>query len=90
MADDFLDEYIGQLVVCDLRESYLAIGILRGYSSEHLRLEGVDLHDHNEANSTKDIYLIETKRYGVRQNRAKLDIPRRLMIAICRLDDVVE
>ena len=87
---DFLDQYLDQIVVCDLRESYLIVGRLSAYSAGHLHFTAADLHDHREANSTKDVYLIETKRYGIRQNRAKVDIPRDMLIAICRLEDIVE
>jgi hypothetical protein len=87
---DFLDDYSGDLVVCELSDLYIAIGRLVDHSTLHLRLEEVDLHDHREANSTKDVYLIETKRYGIRANRARVDIPRGLLVAICRLDDVKE
>ena len=87
---DHLDVYRDQIVVCDLREHYLVIGRLVEVGADHLRLVEADLHDHREANSTKDVYLIETKKYGVRQNRARIDIPRVNVIAVCLLTDIVE
>lgn len=87
---DHLDVYRDQVVVCDLREHYLVIGRLVEVGTSHLRLVEADLHDHREANSTKDVYLIETKKYGVRQNRARIDIPRMNVIAVCLLTDIVE
>lgn len=87
---DFLDAYRDAVVVCELAEPYLVIGKLVGWSLQHLTLVEVDLHDHRDANSTKDVYLIETKRYGVRANRERVDIPRHTLVAICHLNDVKE
>lgn len=90
MTADFIEPYRSMLVVCELNDGYLAIGTLTAYSADHLRLEDVDLHDHKEANSTKDVYLIETRRHGVRANRKKIDIPRSTLVALCALDDIIE
>jgi hypothetical protein len=90
MSDDFLTPFLGQTVVCDLGEHHLAIGQLAAVGPDHLSFTEVDLHDHREANSTKDVYLIETRKYGVRVNRKHLAVPRRQLIAICLLTDVAE
>jgi len=87
---EFLEPYRGNVVVLELGEPYLVIGTLVGWSTQHLSLVEVDLHDRREANSTKDVYLIETKRYGVRANRDRVDIPRRTLVAICHLADIKE
>lgn len=87
---DWLQEYRGQLVVCDLADHYLLVGVLDQVGPQHLAFIEADLHDHREANSTKDVYLIETRKFGVRVNRAKVSIPRPLLISISRLDDITE
>lgn len=88
LSIDWLQEYRGELVVCDLADHYLIIGMLDQVGPHHLAFIEADLHDHREANSTKDVYLIETRKFGVRANRKQVSIPRPLLIAISRLDDV--
>lgn len=85
---DWLMEFRGQLVACDLADHYLIIGVLDQIGPQHLVFTDADLHDHREANSTKDMYLIETRKFGVRVNRKRVSIPRPLLLAISRLDDV--
>lgn len=87
-ASDWLDEFRGQTVICDLADHYLLIGVLDQVGPQHLSFLDADLHDHREANSTKDVYLIETRRFGVRINRTRVSIPRPALLAISRLDDL--
>jgi hypothetical protein len=87
-SEDWLRRYVGSDVVIDLTEFYLLIGSLVEVGPDHLTLVDADLHDHREGNSTKDIYLIETRKFGIRINRRRVDIPRRHLIAISKLDDV--
>jgi small nuclear ribonucleoprotein (snRNP)-like protein len=79
---------IGQIVVVDLDESYLVIGTLRGVDEHHLAFTEADLHDHREANCTKDVYLLETRQLGVRFNRKHVAIPRSRVLAVSRLEDI--
>jgi hypothetical protein len=87
-TDSWLSSLIGQLVVVDLDESYLVIGTLQTVEQSHLALSDADVHDHREANCTKDVYLLETKQLGVRANRKQVAVPRVRMLAISRLEDV--
>jgi hypothetical protein len=85
----WLGAFIGQLVVLDLDQSYLVIGRLVQADSSHLALADADLHDHREANCSREVYLLESRTLGVRANRSRVDIPRHRMLAISRLEDVV-
>jgi hypothetical protein len=88
MADDWLIALRGQLMVADLDESYLVIGVLAEADGDCLVFTEADLHDHREANCTKDVYLIETLKLGVRANRRRVMVPRRRVVAISKLEDV--
>jgi hypothetical protein len=88
-GERWLGAYIGQLVVIDLDQSYLAIGRLVRAEDTHLSLADADLHDHQEANCSREVYLLESRTLGVRANRTRVDIPRHRMLAISRLEDVV-
>ncbi len=87
-ADSWLAAFIGHVVVVDLDESYLIIGTLQSADENHLSLTNVDLHDHSEANCTKEVYLLETKQIGIRTNRKHVAIPRSRVLAISRLEDI--
>jgi hypothetical protein len=88
-GERWLGAFIGQLVVIDLDQSYLVIGRLVRAESTHLSLAEADLHDHQEANCSKEVYLLESRTLGVRANRTRVDIPRHRMLAISRLEDVM-
>jgi hypothetical protein len=87
--DNWISSLIGQVVVVDLDESYLVIGTLRQIDQQHLLFAEADVHDHHEANCTKEVYLLESLQLGVRFNRKQVAIPRARMLAISRLEDVV-
>ena len=88
MGDDWLMALRGLLVVADLDESYLVIGVLTEADDNILVFADADLHDHREANCTKDVYLIETLKLGVRANRKQVVVPRRRVVAISKLEDI--
>jgi hypothetical protein len=88
-GERWLAAYVGQLVVVDLDQSYLVIGRLARFDRTHLSLDDADLHDHQEANCSKEVYLLESRTLGVRANRTRVDIPRHRMLAISRLEEVV-
>ena len=88
VESDWLRSFVGQQVVVDLADSYLVIGTLTEVGPDHLAFTDADLHDHREANSTKEIYVIESRKYGIRANRQRVHLPRRLVIAISRLEDI--
>jgi hypothetical protein len=49
-----------------------------------------DVHDHRESHTSREVYLIDTKRLGIRKNRAGVYILTREIISISRLADVIE
>lgn len=87
-AEAWMRSLIGQVVVVDLDESYLVIGTLTAVDQHHLAFNDADLHDHREANCTKDVYLLETRQLGVRFNRRQVAIPRSRVLAVSRLEDI--
>ena len=88
MSADFLEPFRGQVVVCDLGEFYLAIGTLTVFSDDHVELSEADLHDQRDANSTKEVYALETQKLGVRVNRKRVVMPRRHLVAVSLLSDL--
>ncbi len=85
---DFITPFIGHTVIVDLDDHYLVIGTLTGADTTHLAFTGADLHDHREANSTKEVYALESLRIGVRVNRVRVTVPRHRLVAISLLADI--
>jgi hypothetical protein len=84
----WLDPFIDKVVIADLDELYLVIGTLASAGPDHLVFTDADLHDHREANSTKEVYALESRQIGVRVNRTRVVIPRSRLVAISLLEDL--
>ena len=85
-----LDAFLGKPVVADLDAGYLVFGTLVEASTEVLVFADADLHDHAEANATKEVYALETKRFGIRANRRQVLVPRQRLVALSLLEDVCD
>ena len=86
---DWLGAFVGEQVVIDTDAGYLAIGVLEQAAADHVVLTACDLHDHAEANSTKEVYVLESRRFGPRVNRQRVVLPRSRVVAVSRLVDAV-
>jgi small nuclear ribonucleoprotein (snRNP)-like protein len=85
-----LEEMIGQIVVMDLREQYVVLGTLLRFDEHFLELRNADLHDLRDADSTRELYVAEARFTGVQRNRKRVLVVRAEVVAVSRLDDVVD
>jgi small nuclear ribonucleoprotein (snRNP)-like protein len=85
-----LDEMIGQRVVVDLRSEYVCLGTLQHIDELFLEMRNADLHDLRDTDSTREIYVAESKKTGIKRNRKRVLLVRTEIVAIVRLEDVVE
>ena len=85
-----LGELIGQVVVLDLRSSYVCLGTLKRVDDLHLELRHADLHDLRDTQTTRENYIATSVATGIKRNRKKLLLMRAEIVAIARLSDVVE
>jgi hypothetical protein len=83
-----LRELIGTTVVIDLRSTYVCLGTLAGVEGEFLELTDADLHDFRDGNATREVYVFDAVRYGIRRNRAKVLLRREEVVGVARLDAV--
>lgn len=86
---DWLAPFVGQVVVVDLAEFFVIIGTLARLTSDGVVFADADLHDHRESSSTKEVYVAESAKYGVRANRRAVAVPRRQVVAISLLTDLL-
>lgn len=83
-----LTALVGQVVVVDLRSTYVCLGTLAGYDELFLDLVDADLHDFRDSTATREIYVYDSFRYGIRRNRSRVLIRCDDVVAITRLPDI--
>jgi hypothetical protein len=84
------EEYVGKVVVVDTDSNFLYLGTLERIEDHFIYLSSVDVHDRSETPSTKEKYIMEAKRFGVRANRKATAIRKIKIVSLALLDDVVE
>lgn len=85
-----LDGLIGQVVVVDLRSTYVCLGTFVAYDGEYLDIQDADLHDFRDSTATREVYIYDSARFGIRRNRARTLIRRDDVVAISRFEDISE
>lgn len=83
-----LEAYLGQQVVVDTRSTYIILGTLTAIAPDCLTLENVDVHDTTDGHSTKDHYIMESHKLGIRTNRRAAKVRTAEIISVSLLRDV--
>ena len=81
---------VGEVVVLDFRSSYVCLGTLVEVGPRYFTLTDADLHDFRDSAATREVYVYDSVRLGIRRNRARVQILRDDVIAIARFRDVLE
>ena len=84
------DEMIGEKDVVDLRSAFVCLGTLVRADEHFLELRNADLHDLRDTETTRELYVAESRATGVKRNRKRVLLVRGEVIAVSRLDDVVD
>ena len=77
-------------VVVDTDSDYVYIGRLLGITGQFITLGEADVHDRRESSSKNEKYILESKKYGVRSNRKKVDIRLERIVSYSLLEDVTD
>lgn len=80
-----LHSLLDQEVVIDVAGPYLYIGTLQSIDPTSVTLKDADVHNLQETNTGIEPYLIETKKHGIRINRRKVLVMRRIIMSISPL-----
>ena len=81
---------VGQVVVMDLRSSYVCLGTLAEVGPQFFTLTDADFHDLRDSPATREVYVYDSVRLGIRRNRARVLILRDEVVAIARFRDILE
>lgn len=94
ITDDALspvfDRLMGQVVVIDLKSPYVCLGRLVGGDSGFLELADADLHDFRDSAATREVYVYDSVRLGIRRNRARVLIARSEIVGLTLFAEIVE
>ena len=85
-----LADLVGEVVVLDLRSSYVCLGTLAAVGPQFFTLTDADLHDFRDSTATREVYVYDSARLGIRRNRARVHVLRDDVIAVARFRDVLE
>ena len=87
--DSLLAQYLGREVVLDASSLYVYVGTLVGSDHRYYILENADVHDLRDTTTSRELYVVESRRYGVRANRARVLVRIDEVVSLSALDDVV-
>ncbi len=85
-----LEQMVGAKVVVDFRSEYVCLGTLLRFDEQFLELRNADLHDLRDTDTTRENYIVEAYRTGIKRNRKHVLVERREIVAITLLDDLVD
>ena len=85
-----LEEMVGQKVVVDLRSEFVCLGTLVRVDEHFVELRNADLHDLRDTDTTRENYVAASCTTGIKRNRKRLLLVRAEMIAVSRLEDMVD
>jgi hypothetical protein len=85
-----LEELLNQKIVVDMRTPYVCLGTLVRYDADFLELKSADIHDLRDGDTTREIYVADSKATGIKRNRKRALVRRDEIVAISRLDDVTD
>jgi hypothetical protein len=83
-------EYRHQIVVIDAVSEFVFAGTLIDGDHRYLILADADVHDLRDSKTTRDEYVVELRRLGIRPNRAKVHVSRDQIVSLSLLSDIVE
>jgi small nuclear ribonucleoprotein (snRNP)-like protein len=83
-----LTELVDKVVVIDLRSTYVCLGTLVGYDAQFVELRDADLHDFRDSPATREVYVYDSVRYGIRRNRSRVLVRQDEIVAITRFADI--
>lgn len=92
MQDDapspLLEAMVGQVVVIDLTSPYVCLGKLVSLDRDFLQVRDADFHDFRDNPATREVYVYNSARVGIRRNRASVLVRRSEVVAVTLFSDI--
>jgi small nuclear ribonucleoprotein (snRNP)-like protein len=87
---DRFREFVGQEVVVDTDTPNLYLGKLQSVDQTAIELTEVDVHDSETTTTPRDLYIINTAKYGIKRNRERVLVRMARVVSISRLSEVTK
>ncbi len=84
------EHLVGQIVVLDMASPYVCIGLLAEIGETHFLIRDADLHDFRDNPATRENYVYDSVRLGIRRNRKKVLVRKSEVVALTRFADISE
>jgi hypothetical protein len=84
------EEFLGKVVVADLRSPFVCLGTLQRLDENYLELSNADFHDLRDTDSTREFYVASSQLTGLKRNRKRVVLLRSEVVALSLLEDVVD
>jgi hypothetical protein len=84
-----LPDLIGHEIVLDLRSRYVVAGTLVAVSEEGLVLTEADVHDLHDTTTSREVYVVQLREFGIRPNRARVLVRDEEVVTVSALADVL-
>lgn len=85
-----LAPFVGADVVLDTRGELLYIGRLEQVLAHFLVLVDADVHDLYGSRTSKELYVMDAAKHGVKKNRASVHVRKSEVVSLSRLEDVIQ
>ncbi len=85
-----LQPFTGHQVVLDTRGELVYIGTLEKVGSWFLTLTDADVHDLQETRTSKEVYIMEAAKHGIKKNRQSVLVRRSEVVSISLLTEVIQ
>lgn len=90
MGQGGLEAMIGREVVLDTAGAWVYLGVLASVDEHGFWLERADAHNVEEGHATREQYVAESGRDGIRVNRNRVLVLRGSVVSVSALSDVVK
>lgn len=89
MSEEFAG-LVGRQVVVDTDTHMVYMGRLEKVGKDALVLEEVDAHSIYDSHTSREIYVMEAAKFGVRHNRTQVIIRMDRVVSVSPLDGITE
>lgn len=83
-----LSPYLNREIVLDLQSSFVILGTLVGEDHRYLILKDADVHDLRDTKTTRELYIVDSRRHGIRNNRKQVLVRKDEIVSLSALEDV--
>ena len=84
------EQFLNRKVVIDFRAEFVCLGTLKSIGPHFLELKNADLHDLRDTDTSRENYIAACVITGIKRNRKRVLIRRNEVVAISKLEDVVD